>query len=98
MDMIENLICPLCLSSFSLVDRTLKCENGHCFDISSAGYVNLLKPGKKNNAKAGDGKDMIKARTDFFSSGAYAPIQEKICALAKSLDPRVIIDAGCGEG
>lgn len=95
----ENaFICPICKSSFSLISGSLKCENKHSFDIASSGYINLLKPGKMNNAKAGDSKEMIKARSDFFCSGAYLPIQEKICALSKELNRTFIIDAGCGEG
>ena len=94
----NTFICPICKSRFSLVSSSLKCENNHSFDISSSGYINLLKPGKMNNAKAGDSKEMIKARSDFFISGAYLPIQEKICDISKELGGNVIIDAGCGEG
>ena len=95
----ENLfICPLCKAELSFVSGALKCENRHSFDVSSSGYVNLLKPGKMNNSKAGDSKEMIKARSDFFVSNAYEPIQEKIRSLSKELGGKRIIDAGCGEG
>ncbi len=96
---LENVfICPICKSSFSLVTSSLKCKSKHSFDVSSSGYVNLLKPGKMNNAKAGDSKEMIRARSDFFESNTYLPIQEKICALSRSFGGANIIDAGCGEG
>lgn len=98
MDIFDSLICPLCHCYLNKVNNSLKCESNHSFDISSTGYVNLLKPGKKNNARAGDSKEMIKARTNFFECGAYKNICNKICSLAKELNPKVIIDAGCGEG
>ena len=98
MNIFEHLICPVCSLPLSLWDKTLRCENKHSFDISSSGYVNLLKPGKKNNAKAGDSKEMIRARTSFFESGAYEGISNKICELVNELKPSLVIDAGCGEG
>lgn len=96
--MYEHLVCPVCQSALSLVERTLKCDNRHCFDLSASGYVNLLKPGKKNNSKAGDSREMINARTNFFSCGAYGQIAQKMCSLVDELSPKIIIDAGCGEG
>lgn len=91
-------VCPICKGKFSRVENSLKCDKGHSFDIASSGYINLLKPGKMNNAKAGDSKEMIKARSNFFSCGAYAPIREKICSIVEKLNNNVIVDAGCGEG
>ncbi len=98
MDIFEQLICPVCGDGLSRQDNSLKCENKHCFDFASSGYINLLKPGKKNNAKAGDCKEMIKARTDFFECGAYEKISNTICALASELPSQTVVDAGCGEG
>lgn len=71
---------------------------GHSFDIAASGYINLLKPGKMNNARAGDSKEMIRARSNFFLSKAYLPIREKICEIVGRYKNDVIIDAGCGEG
>ena len=98
MNIFDHLICPVCHLPLKRVENSLRCDGRHSFDISSSGYVNLLKPGKKNNAKAGDGKDMIRARTDFFTSGAYQGISDKICSLVNELKPTFVIDAGCGEG
>jgi len=94
----ELFVCPICQSSFCEENNTLRCEKGHCFDISASGYVNLLKPGKMNNAKAGDSKEMIRARTAFLTSGVYEPIRNTVCELCSTLGGAVIIDAGCGEG
>lgn len=98
MNLFEQLICPICAYRLSKQDNTLKCENRHSFDFASSGYINLLKPGKKNNAKAGDCKEMIKARTDFFECGAYEGIAKKICCLVDTFSPQTVVDAGCGEG
>ena len=98
MDIFEHLICPVCKLSLKKYDNSLKCEAGHCFDFASSGYINLLKPGKKNNAKAGDSREMIKARSDFFTSGAYSPIRDTICELVSHHPHGLVVDAGCGEG
>jgi len=98
MNIFERLICPVCAAPLAKQDRSLKCEKGHCFDFASSGYINLLKPGKKNNAKAGDSREMIKARTDFFQCGAYEKIAKEICCLADKYPSKYIVDAGCGEG
>ena len=90
--------CPICKGDFSRISNSLKCNKGHSFDIASSGYINLLKPGKMNNAKAGDSKEMIRARSDFFECGAYLPIRDKICEIVSRFKNDLIIDAGCGEG
>ena len=90
--------CPICKGNFSRVNNSLKCILGHSFDIASSGYINLLKPGKMNNAKAGDSKEMIRARSNFFECGAYSPIRDKICEIVSRFKNDLIIDAGCGEG
>ena len=51
-----------------------------------------------NNAKAGDSKEMIRARTEFFESGAYSKIRDMLCTLVSSLKNNIVVDAGCGEG
>ena len=98
MNIFERLVCPICSCRLSRQDNALKCENRHSFDISSSGYVNLLKPGKKNNAKAGDSRDMIRARSSFFECGAYEKIAKKLCQLIDTLPSDTVADAGCGEG
>ena len=41
---------------------------------------------------------MIRARSNFFDFGAYESISIKACEILARLNPKVIIDAGCGEG
>lgn len=91
-------ICPICKTALNIINNSYKCENNHSYDISSSGYVNLLNPGKRNNFKAGDSKEMIKARSAFFKSNAYQPIAENLCSIISKLPRDIIVDAGCGEG
>ena len=92
-----NLICPICKKSLTRVENSLKCESNHSYDIAKGGYVNLLNPGKKNNAVAGDSKEMIRARSAFFASECYGKIRDFLINLIPE-GSKVIIDAGCGEG
>ena len=94
----SNLICPICKEKLSKINNSLKCERNHSYDFSGSGYINLLNPGKKNNAVAGDSKEMIRARTSFFQSGAYEGIRKKLVEIITPLEKNVIVDAGCGEG
>lgn len=98
MNIEKHLMCPLCKNPLLRQDNCLKCIKNHSFDFAKSGYINLLNPGKKNNARAGDSKEMIRARSLFFSSGAYSKIRDTLCDIVKGFSPRVIADAGCGEG
>lgn len=102
----SNLICPICVSNLTSETGTLKCDNNHSYDISSSGYVNLLNPGKKNNFKSGDSKEMVKARTEFLNSECYRKASETLTNIIYKLiykstyniENPILIDAGCGEG
>ncbi len=91
------LTCPICRERLEKHDNSLKCVKNHSYDFAKSGYVNLLNPGKKNNAKTGESKEMIKARTSFFETGAYGKIREFLLEIIKPMDKGVIIDAGCGD-
>lgn len=91
-------LCPICKEELIKYNNSLKCPKNHCFDFAKSGYVNLLNPGKKNNAKAGDSKEMIDARTSFFRCEAYKPISDKLSEIVSKIDNSIIVDAGCGEG
>lgn len=96
--MYNLLRCPICKKPLSHKDCSLRCDDGHSYDFAKSGYINLLNPGKKNNAKAGDSKEMISARSAFFESEAYSKIRDMICSIALELNGSFIVDAGCGEG
>ncbi len=99
----KNLICPLCASPLSQNERSLHCggEKVHCYDMAASGYVNLLPPGKMNNAKTGDGKEMLRARVNFLSGGYYDIISNTVAKIILENIPKdkiTVLDAGCGEG
>ncbi len=102
MDFLTVLRCPVCGGALSRApgEGSVSCDAGHSFDVSRAGYVNLLPPGKGRNARTGDDRGMVRARTAFLSLGHYAPISDRLAGL---LGPRLrpvplLCDMGCGEG
>ncbi len=95
------LICPHCRNSLHLTEKTYRCENNHCFDCGKAGDVNLLLVNQKRSKSPGDSKAMVNERNNFLSTGAYQPIANLLAQTISRLtngEPRVIADAGCGEG
>lgn len=92
--------CPLCQQALSLVDKTYRCENNHCFDKAKEGYVNLLPVQFKHSKAPGDNKAMVDARRAFLDKGFYQPLVDSIKALQNKYDVENsnLLDAGCGEG
>ena len=94
----NNFLCPVCRNPLTKENHSLKCQKGHCFDISKYGYVNLLtKGGKKGH---GDDKIMVNARRSFLSKGYYGHLKTALCReVTKYIKPNTaILDSGCGEG
>ena len=92
------LTCAICNKPLEQEGTRLICPITHSFDISSEGYVNLLR-----KRLPGDAKEMLVARREFLEQGHYQPLSdlmnELICAhLSSSSLPLTILDAGCGEG
>lgn len=97
----KHFICPICGTPLSLSDSgaSLLCKREpkpHCFDIASAGYVNLDRSGKDS----GDSKECVRHRSAFLEKDHYRPISDKISELAfkYTKEGSVVLDAGCGEG
>lgn len=95
-------ICPICKKNLKISKNTFQCKNGHSFDISKSGYVNLLTTKGRNPKLAGDNSQMVKARSEFLDKGYYLPLAKRaseiICDLMKGNSKPVVIDSGCGEG
>ena len=93
------LKCPICGADFSLIDKTLKCENNHCFDFAKEGYVNLLLSGKSGDDR-GDNKEMARSRRDFLNSGYYAVLADAVgeCVKKYTAEGDSVLDICCGEG
>ena len=95
-----SFICPVCKNEISLFERTYKCQNNHCFDLSKDGYVNLLMSQQSSLKRHGDDKLMVKARREFLGKGFYNELRQTLCETLKETMPEsaTIIDVGCGEG
>jgi len=93
-------VCPLCGGPFARTDRALRCQKGHSFDISAAGYVHLMPANRLHAKNPGDDAAMVAARAQFLSAGWYSPLREALADRIAALLPRegALLDAGCGEG
>ena len=91
------LVCPVCKSSLSFVGNALCCQNGHSFDLSSDGYVNLLL-GSKPGDKTGDSRQMARARHSFLQIGHYSLLAKAVRDIVFSESPKTVLDICCGEG
>lgn len=102
----SNLACPIDGERLVLHEKQLACKNGHSFDVSRQGYVNLLPVQHKRSKEPGDSKEMVIARTEFLNSGFYEPVADKLTEMLLALlldnhsgrQETCLLDAGCGEG
>jgi len=98
-DVLDLLVCPHCRQSFQLVGegRSVRCRNGHAFDLARQGYLNLQSGRSPRNA---DTAAMVAARDRFLSGGHYQPILERLLELVRdqvAVAPRVL-EVGAGTG
>lgn len=94
----DNLICPLDGLRLNAHDRSLRCDNGHSFDVAKQGYINLLPVQHKRSKDPGDSKAMVAARQRFLAQGCYQPLADALVDVALQKDTLSLLDAGCGEG
>lgn len=94
-----NFICPVCNEALIEEEKLYKCKNGHCFDKSKFGYVNLLQSQKSSAKRHGDDRVMIRARRDFLNMGYYGFLRDAVTDNCGEFlaDGAGVIDAGCGE-
>lgn len=88
-----EILCPVCKKKLIQIDRSYRCENGHNFDLSKEGYLNL---NLKNSQSSGDNPDMIKARKRFLEKGYYSFLRDAVNELILETDS--LVDLACGEG
>jgi len=96
------LQCPLCRGSFALSGAALVCENGHSFDISREGYVNLFNKPVQTKYD----KNLFSSRRAITENGFFNPLIDKLCEIIlpylnsqlPTIHSAVIVDCGCGEG
>lgn len=97
LDMLE---CPVCRSPLAAEGGTLRCGEGHAFDVARHGYINLLGGGAA--AGTADTAEMVTARESFLGARHYEHIAEALAAaiagaVRGSTAPRVL-DVGAGSG
>lgn len=99
------LVCPLDGLSLARESMTLRCENGHSFDIARQGYVNLLPVQHKTSLAPGDSKQMVDARRRVLDAGLFTGLANAIASIltrevvgALPSGRSLLVDAGCGEG
>ena len=96
-DVIDMLRCPHCGGDLELGEGTVRCAEGHSFDVARQGYLNLL-PGDARTGTA-DTAAMVRARADFLAGGHYTPIAEAVAGAAVAASPAGnAIDLGAGTG
>jgi 23S rRNA (guanine745-N1)-methyltransferase len=91
------LRCPVCGEELSRADGSLRCRNGHSFDIARHGYASLVAGVRPTS---GDDAPMVQARRRVLETGIYAPIVAEVVGFATAPvpPPSTVLDAGCGTG
>lgn len=94
------LACPVCQRPLQASANSWVCDQGHSFDQSRQGYLNLLLSHKKRSKSPGDTIEMVDARQRLLNTGVYQPISDALNrqVLAVAHSPLHIADIGCGEG
>lgn len=101
---VRPLACPICGAALAGEGErhgdyaALRCPSGHTFDVAREGYVNLTAGRPPRHP--GDTRKQLQARQAFLGGGHYRPVMEALAGAVNDhrTGPRVILDAGCGEG
>ena len=91
--------CPVCGLPLHREEKSLKCENNHCFDLARQGYVNLLTVQQKRSLHPGDTREQVLCRREFLEGGFYKPLLDALTEAALEFGAKgELLDIGCGEG
>ncbi len=74
------------------------CPNGHAFDISRSGYINLLQPQDKRSNVPGDTAAALSSRRSLHGQGFTKPLLQEILGLLSPSSADTVLDIGCGDG
>ncbi|HEY2579400.1 MAG TPA: 23S rRNA methyltransferase [Streptosporangiaceae bacterium] len=78
-DVIGWLVCPYCGGGLRREGGSLRCGNGHTFDIARQGYVSLLRAG--GGPARADTAAMVAARAGFLAAGHFGSLAEEVAAV-----------------
>lgn len=93
------LTCPHCGGGFVPAGGSLRCPQGHSFDLARHGYLNLVGPG--THTGTADTATMVAARETFLGAGHFAKLRDAIAAGAAAAigdKPGCVVDIGAGTG
>jgi 23S rRNA (guanine745-N1)-methyltransferase len=90
-----SLRCPHCGAALTLAGASVRCANGHAFDVARQGYVSLLAGARHPD---GDNADMVAARERFLARGYFAPLEAAVAdaAAGASPPPGAVVELGAG--
>lgn len=87
-------------------DGAVFCQNGHLFDISREGYLNMLTSKKRFHKDIGDSKEMLLSRDRFLGHGYYHFLSDEVNKLVvkhlkretanEDEDTTAIVEVGSG--
>jgi 23S rRNA (guanine745-N1)-methyltransferase len=95
------LLCPVrgCGLPLERAGGSMRCAEGHAFDLARSGYVNLLQPQERRAARPGDRREAVLARRRLMDGGYAGELTDRFVAAAGSLGgAAAVLDTGCGEG
>ena len=104
MSLIEKydiLSCPKCSEALHVEEKSLKCLNGHTYDVSKKGTCNFVLGYGEENYNL----NMLEARERVIKEGLFDGIIDEVAtSIYRDLKEKVnegpvnILDAGCGDG
>jgi len=104
MSLIEKydiLSCPKCSEALHVEVKSLKCLNGHTYDVSKKGTCNFVLGYGEENYNL----NMLEARERVIKEGLFDGIIDEVAtSIYRDLKEKVnegpvnILDAGCGDG
>ena len=94
-----RLRCPVCSGPLKSTRCTLRCGQGHSFDVSRHGHVALV-PSRRRHV-AGDDTAMVAARAAVLDAQVLAPLTAALVRTALDLSrdrAATVLDVGAGTG
>ena len=94
-DLLPLLRCPHCGGALERAGDSVRCADGHSFDLARQGYLSLLAG---DGAPAGDTAEMVAARERFLAAGHFKRVTTRLAEAVEGGAPGVIVDVGAGTG
>jgi 23S rRNA (guanine745-N1)-methyltransferase len=92
---VARLRCPVCGQVLVTVESSLRCDNGHSFDVARQGYVDLATGPVTH---PGDTAEMVAAREQVLAAGHLGFISEGLAEATAAYSAGLIVDIGAGTG